>query len=300
MAGKSGTPIPSESTEVREPAYMSREVVVARRFHLNLTPLRGPGLRVASGGVETAAPAYRIRRPGFQLIGLEFVAGGRGTVTLQGETYPIRAGALFCYGPGVAHAIESDPADPLVKYFVNVSGAEARRLLKAGPLRDGGVVHTAEPQRVLDLFDRLIEQGRSTGPHVERECALWAELLLLKVNETARLGTPGETAAFSTYRRCRAVAEERCAEVRTERELARVCHLDAAYLCRLFRRFAGESPYRFLVRLKMRRAAELLLEPEALVKNAGTAVGFPDPAHFSRVFKRVHGVAPQTFMRLGA
>ena len=283
-----------------DPEFMSRAVVAARRFHLDLSVWTGPGLRVASGGCETVGTDYRIDRPGFRWQAVEFVAGGRGEVRWRGRRDGRRAGALFAYGPRVPHVIESDAAQPLVKYFVNFSGALGRELVRSGPLASGGVVYTAEPQAVLELFDRIISHGRSAAPHAARECALFTELLLLKIDESARPGMRGDAEAFSTYRRCRGVAERRFAELRSGHELAQACHLDEAYLCRLFRRFGEESPYRFLVRLKTRRAAELLLDPGMLVRNAGEAVGFPDPAHFSRVFKRVHGIAPEGFRRAGA
>jgi AraC-like DNA-binding protein len=47
----------------------------------------------------------------------------------------------------------------------------------------------------------------------------------------------------------------------------------------------------------MNHAAELILRGNLPVKVAGAQVGFDDPYHFSRCFKRVHGVAPNSFGR---
>jgi AraC-like DNA-binding protein len=74
--------------------------------------------------------------------------------------------------------------------------------------------------------------------------------------------------------------------------------VDTAYLCRLFRRFDHQSPYQFLTRLKMNAAAGQLQQPGALVKNVAADLGFANPFHFSRVFKSVFAVAPETFRRL--
>ena len=51
------------------------------------------------------------------------------------------------------------------------------------------------------------------------------------------------------------------------------CEIDQAYLCRLFRRFDREAPYRYLLRLKMNFAAEQLRDPKMLVKEAAASRG---------------------------
>ncbi len=74
--------------------------------------------------------------------------------------------------------------------------------------------------------------------------------------------------------------------------------MNNAYLCRLFRRYDHQSPYQYLLRLKMNLAAEILQRPDALVKQVAEAIGFSDPFHFSRSFKTVFGLSPDAFRRL--
>jgi AraC-like DNA-binding protein len=52
------------------------------------------------------------------------------------------------------------------------------------------------------------------------------------------------------------------------------------------------------MRLKMNLAAKWLEQPGALVKQVAERAGFCDQFHFSRAFKKVFGVAPNTFRRL--
>jgi AraC-like DNA-binding protein len=74
--------------------------------------------------------------------------------------------------------------------------------------------------------------------------------------------------------------------------------VDAAYLCRLFRRYDHQTPYQFLLRLKMNLAAERLQNPGVLVKQVAAELGFHDPFHFSRAFKSILGLSPEAFRRL--
>jgi AraC-like DNA-binding protein len=45
-------------------------------------------------------------------------------------------------------------------------------------------------------------------------------------------------------------------------------------------------------------AAELLRNSTALVKEVAAELGFTNPFHFSRVFKRVHAMPPEYFARI--
>src|SRR5215468_7655469 len=76
---------------------------------------------------------------------------------------------------------------------------------------------------------------------------------------------PTET-AYVTYERCRQYIQDHWLHLLTLEQAARECHVAPAYLCRLFRRFDRQSPYQYLLRLKMTHAAERLLAPDTSVK----------------------------------
>lgn len=65
-----------------------------------------------------------------------------------------------------------------------------------------------------------------------------------------------------------------------------------------FVRATGESPRRYLENLRIERAARMLLDRESSVAAVAKEVGYDDPYHFSRVFKRVKGRPPSEFRRL--
>jgi AraC-like DNA-binding protein len=85
--------------------------------------------------------------------------------------------------------------------------------------------------------------------------------------------------------------------VRGIAEAARACHVSPEYFSRLFRHYAGQTATQYLARLRVNHAAKLLQRSDLTVKAAGEAVGYEDPYHFSRVFKRVHGRSPKSFAR---
>jgi AraC-like DNA-binding protein len=277
------------------PDFISRQVRGSRLFFLNLKPARSRSLAVVCGGFESCATDYCMDRKNFVWLSLEFVFEGRGELVLRGKQFKLHPGMFFVYGPRVHHRILSDSEKPLSKYFVDFTGTEGRRLLKELGLQPGTVRECMTPGRLREDFETLLAMGTRRRDLAPRLCAARLTELLINCSESAT--EPGSlgSRAYSTYERCRGMIEQDFARLRSLSDIAKTCHADAAYLCRLFSRFGKESPHQFLLRMKIGKASELLLQSKAPVKQVAEAVGFLDPFHFSKVFRRFQGVPPARF-----
>ena len=106
----------------------------------------------------------------------------------------------------------------------------------------------------------------------------------------------------ATVHRRRALFEEAAAIIEAEypsklalNEVARRVATSRRQLQRAFAE-AGETSFRsYLQRVRMERAAELLLAGESPVNQVATAVGYRQPAQFAKAFRRHHGAPPSTF-----
>lgn len=280
------------------PDFFSAQVSQARRFYLNLRPPRGAALAVVCGGVEQCAPDYEIRRDSFPYYSLEYVVRGEGRLQLARRRQALRPGDLFAYGPGVPQRITADPRKPLVKYFVDFAGAQAAAWLHRAGVAPGRSARVYPPLELQPLFDELIRNGQRGSRHAPELCRRLLDCLGVKLGEARAPRGGADSLAFATYQRCRQHLQDHCQRLRTLAQLARECHVNTAYLCRLFRRYDRQSPYRCLIRLKMNAAASQLQQPGALVKNVAADLGFANPYHFSRVFKSVFALAPEAFRQL--
>ena len=121
---------------------------------------------------------------------------------------------------------------------------------------------------------------------------------MLKIAESLSTWEAAQSPAFATYQRCRQHIQAGYARLTGLAEIARQCHVAPAYLCRLFRRYDHQTPYQFLMLLKMSLAAGRMQNPGILVKQVAAELGFADPFHFSRAFKSVFGLSPDAFRRL--
>ena len=78
---------------------------------------------------------------------------------------------------------------------------------------------------------------------------------------------------------------------------ARAC-VSPSHFFVLFKRRTGCPPIDYFIRLRMRRARELLEAGSLHVKEVAAALGYEDPFYFSRMFKSVNHVAPVEYRRL--
>lgn len=280
------------------PEFFSTQVLEARRFYLDMSDRAQQPLTVVCGGCEHCRPGYRIDRSDFPFCSIEFVARGKGALGLAGRDYVLSPGIVFSYGPDVPHVITTDAAAPLVKYFVDFKGPGARRMLGRYGLSPGTAARVTLPEAILRIFDDLIGNGETDSRYSPLLCATILQELILKIAETTVTEEAHTTAAFSTYQTCRDFIRTNCLSLRSLDQIAGQCHIDTAYLCRLFRRFGDQSPYQYLIRLKMTAAAQRLQRENARVKEVAYELGFCDAFHFSRAFKKVFGVSPDTFRKL--
>jgi AraC-like DNA-binding protein len=214
---------------------------------------------------------------------------------MNGASSELGPGTVFTYGRGIPHRISSEARQPLVKYFVVLSGSGVRALLAEHGLSPGTVVRVAQPDRVRMIFDDLI--GFALGDRKGREaaCVQTLQYLVLKLSDLVVPAGPRAAQAFATYEKCRAYIEAHRQGVTEIRAVAAACHVDVAYLCRLFQRFGRERPFHYVQHLRMSRAADLLQTTDRLVKDLASELGFQDAANFTRAFRRWFGVSPRFF-----
>lgn len=76
-------------------------------------------------------------------------------------------------------------------------------------------------------------------------------------------------------------------------KLSALCGISYDYLRKLFQKFYGCSPIKYVNALKLKRAKELLSQYS--VSEAAYGSGFSDLSHFSRFFKKNVGVLPSEY-----
>ncbi|MFZ4777248.1 MAG: helix-turn-helix transcriptional regulator [Terrimicrobiaceae bacterium] len=276
------------------PGFISRRVLRGRYLFLNLDPPASTELAVTCAGWEECDPEYEIQRDDFRYLALEYIVGGIWELKTRGGKAQIGPGAIFTYGPGTSYSLRALPGGGHSKYFVDFAGHAAAKLIARTGLKGARAECIVHRRWLHDLLEQLIETAQLRPSARASISRMLAPLILERIRTDLR-PAPRSSHAQQTYERCRRYLSDHYVRVRNLSEAAGACGVSAVHLSRLFHRFATECPNAFLTRLKMNHAAELIVRGNVSVKAAAQAVGYEDPYHFSRVFKRVHGVAPSLF-----
>ena len=83
----------------------------------------------------------------------------------------------------------------------------------------------------------------------------------------------------------------------TVQQVADRLNLDRSYFYSIFKAQMGVSPQKYLINLRLERAAELLTVYGESPSTAGISVGYPDLYHFSKIFKQHFGVSPRKYQQ---
>ena len=81
--------------------------------------------------------------------------------------------------------------------------------------------------------------------------------------------------------------------------LAKVVGLNLFHFAKAFKQSTGETPHQCVLHKRIERAREFLRDRGLSVLEASARTGFVDQSHFSKVFRRIVGVAPSDY-RSGA
>lgn len=78
-------------------------------------------------------------------------------------------------------------------------------------------------------------------------------------------------------------------------DVAGAVNMSTFYFCKTFKKTTGMTFTDYLSRVRIEKARELLVNPNARVSEVAFAVGFQSLTHFNRVFRRLLGESPSAY-----
>ncbi len=78
-------------------------------------------------------------------------------------------------------------------------------------------------------------------------------------------------------------------------ELAERAHLSKYHFSRRFREATGQSPWAYVQEARLRRAKELLTDPELSLIEVALRSGYYDQSHLTNAFRKAEGMTPRAW-----
>lgn len=280
------------------PQAFEGEVEDARYFFFEADAPGDNKLNIVFGGYEKCAPGFTIQRSAYPYYVIECPIKGQCSLTIHGVTHQLKRGTLAGFSPGTPHHYICDANDPLEHIFVAFTGTQAANLMKISSLSTQGALALTDTEGAIQLAEAILKNGLRKTEYSNELCCCYLRGLLLEQACGSILSGQERPASETTYWRCRKFMDENFSEILCISQIARACQLDMRYMSSLFKRYGRTTPHQYLMRLKMNKAVILMLTSSFPIGRIARMVGFEDPYHFSRNFKKIHSVSPKQYKKI--
>ena len=226
------------------------------------------------------------------------IESGGGQATLEGRVHALRPMRVinvpvghvhgFSFKPGTQGWVLTVAAEMLDE--VLTPSEDLRRVLAHSTVVRGTPQMRAAMQQIFAEF-----AGRDFArAHILR--ALSGVLIGLVARELAATGkTTGGTMKSDLFRRFEALLEQHFLQHWTVSDYAAALSITSTHLSRLTRAATGHSASYLILDRVIREARRNLVYTNLPVSTIAYALGFNDPAYFSRLFSGAAGLSPRSF-----
>lgn len=226
---------------------------------------------------------------------LVYVASGEGWSHCRGDIAHLTPGSThFVYPHEVMVARTTQDGLDLISFHV------PREVLRGGgegPFDDALAVRPHDDLgAIAGSLAARVEASSAPG------CAPPCDeiLALLPDARTVALGRPKpHVLEPGPVRRARLFLERSFRTTTSLDDLASDCGTSKYHLVRMFRAYHGIPPHTYLTSYRL-AIARRMLATGVRGSDAAVATGFADQSHFSRSFRRMLGIAPNVYARLGS
>ncbi len=273
------------------------DILVHRLPSLVMRPVhRNYGLwvfRSGRGGCSPGHPLswFRENPRRFEFFGISHMTAGKGIFWRpDAPVEEIHPGQCVVVTPGTIHHYGGVDGASYTEDTVNFTGELAVMMQRSGLIRDG-VYDLGLSHRLLTVIELALEP--SDHSQINANFALQKLLMELYNRRAAQ-----------THLERYPQVNELVAQIRENPEkwwsitgMAEYCNMSDDQFRRVFMNRYGVLPKLYIDKLRLNKAAELLVETNLNIAEIAEMMGYQDPFHFSRRFKAVIGFSPQQYRR---
>ncbi|OKP72219.1 hypothetical protein A3842_22990 [Paenibacillus sp. P3E] len=164
---------------------------------------------------------------------------------------------------------------------------------------------------ILQSGQVMLELNGMTEEWEQKEMEAWKQVMrqetmrdllhytaeyLQEVCEYSLLKRSGKSS--EVIERVRLLIGQRYAENLSASDIAEGVYLSPTYVRLLFKQETGETLFEYLTKVRIEQAKHMLRNPQNKLYEVCYAVGYTDPSHFSKLFKKITGSTPSAFREL--
>lgn len=176
--------------------------------------------------------------------------------------------------------------------WIHCDGKRVRKIIRDSKLPVMSPFAVANP---ASFEQCLAEVHRELVSYIKPDAVMVGNLLENGLRDMARhcAGEVEPSSVPEGLLRVRQLISEAPSRVITLGQMASLAGMSIPNLSMRFKRVFGVSPVECLIRHRMQHAAHLLANQNLTITEVGQQVGYDDPFHFSKMFKKHFGLSPR-------
>ncbi|HEY2407582.1 MAG TPA: helix-turn-helix domain-containing protein [Polyangiaceae bacterium] len=249
------------------------------------------------GYFPRAAEHHVLREQALKGSVFNYCVQGEGYCIIDRVRHEVRPGDLMVAPGGHPHAYGTKTQRPWTIHWFHAMGTQVPRLLEhLGVSAASPVVHLGRSAELEALFTEVREALEND--YSEHQLLYSALALAHLMGFMIRLTQEQPRHEPTVSHRVRATLDYMQKHLAARHEvgtLAELAALSPSRYSELVHASTGYPPKEYLTRLRMHRATQLLDTTTLPIRAIAQEVGFADPLHFSRVFRRINERSPREY-----
>lgn len=251
-------------------------------------------------GVQQCEPNFSFG-PGIRdFYIIHFIMEGSGEFYVNGENYKLNKGEGFIIEPNRLISYKADSSDPWKYYWVGFYGTDAQDcIVRSGFNMDKPIFTISNISFVERCFKEVME-GEILGSGREYFLKGYFYIILSQQIEKSiwRKEISSNSMKQIYVKKAIEFIEINYSKKITIEILAKYIGINSKYMWRIFKISTGISPKIFIIETRIRKATLLLKNPKLSISDVSRSVGYEDPLQFSKIFKKIKGLAPKEYRRV--
>lgn len=235
----------------------------------------------------------------FQMIG---ILSGCGTVIIDENRYNISKEKIFLIGPHQMHAIHCDPNSTAQLKMLDVKFSVSDHSLFEDLLKVGECFTLNDFGWFSLYFDKIIEESILKEPHYYKLISTYLYTILVRIiRERLQVQVaPAAELELSTVHSFKGVNIDQLLQyinfnysnIISLDDLSVLAKVNKTTLISIFKELYATTPIRYINRIRLQKAKELLVNTDTSIGEIADLIGFQSIHYFSRYFKSKENCTP--------
>lgn len=249
-------------------------------------------------GYQTCDPSYSFGPAVRDYHLLHFCISGKGQFFSNDICYDICEGQGFLISPKQLTFYQADAVHPWTYLWIAFEGDMVKKYLSlCGLSINTPIIQCPQKDRLQQIILDMIAHGSATISNELYNQGLLYQFFSLLAQSPSLASRPEENIDNQYIAKAIEYIRFNYQAQITVQDIADYVSLNRSYLTTVFQKNLHFSPQQFLMRHRITKATEMLVETDHLIQNIASSCGYANELSFAKAFKKVTGLSPSEYRK---